>query len=150
VEVTPTTVATIPDAELASRLRVALWRATRRLRRESDPGLTLTAHAALATIETHAPITPGRLAAHEGVRRPTMTRTIQALLERGLITRAPDPLDGRVSWLQVSPEGRRLLNRARLRSDAFLSTRLKRLTAQDRETLAKAAELLERLAEADR
>jgi DNA-binding MarR family transcriptional regulator len=143
-------VSTIPDAELASRLRVALWRATRRLRRESDPGLTLTAHAALVTIETHAPITPGQLAAHEGVRRPTMTRTIQALLERGLITRAPDPLDGRVSWLQVSAEGRRLLNRARLRSDAFLSARLRGLAAHDRQTLAKAAELLDRLAEGDR
>jgi DNA-binding MarR family transcriptional regulator len=141
---------TIPDAEIASRLRVALWRATRRLRRESDPGMTLTAHAALVTIEMHSPITPGQLAAHEGVRRPTMTRTIQGLLERGLITRAPDPLDGRVSWLQISPEGKRLLNRARLRSDAFLSTRLKRLTQQERETLAKAADLLDRLAEAER
>jgi DNA-binding MarR family transcriptional regulator len=141
---------TIPDAEIASRLRVALWRATRRLRRESDPGMTLTTHAALVTIEMHAPITPGQLAAHEGVRRPTMTRTIQGLLERGLITRAPDPLDGRVSWLQISPEGKRLLNRARLRSDAFLSARLKRLTQQERETLAKAAELLDRLAEAER
>ncbi len=145
----PTSVSTPPDAELASRLRVALWRATRRLRRESDPGLTLTAHAALVSIETHAPITPGQLAAHEGVRRPTMTRTIQALLERGLITRAPDPLDGRVSWLQVSPEGRRLLNRARVRSDAYLAKRLKQLRPNDRETLAKAAEVLDRLAEAE-
>jgi DNA-binding MarR family transcriptional regulator len=150
MEVTATAVPTIPDAELASRLRVALWRATRRLRRESDPGMTLTAHAALVTIETHAPITPGQLATHEGVRRPTMTRTIQGLLERGLITRAPDPLDGRVSWLQVSPEGKRILNRARLRSDAFLSKRLKHLTPQERETLTKATQLLDRLAEADR
>src|SRR6266498_249926 len=147
---TATADVTIPDAEIASRLRVALWRATRRLRRESDPGMTLTTHAALVTIEMHAPITPGQLAAHEGVRRPTMTRTIQGLLERGLITRAPDPLDGRVAWLQISPEGKRLLNRARLRSDAFLSARLKRLTQQERETLAKAAELLDRLAEAER
>lgn len=147
---TATAVPTIPDAEVASRLRVALWRATRRLRRESDPGLTLTAHAALVTIETHAPITPGQLAAHEGVRRPTMTRTIQGLLERGLITRDPDPLDGRVSWLQVSAEGKRLLNRARLRSDAFLAKQLKRLTPSELETLTRATELLDRLAETGR
>src|SRR5207249_7324420 len=93
-------------AALAARLRVAGWRFARRMRRESAPGISPTLSAALHTVETHGPITAGQLAAHEHVQKPTMTRTIQAMLDRGLVERIPDPLDGRVSWLSVTPAGR--------------------------------------------
>jgi DNA-binding transcriptional ArsR family regulator len=76
-------------AALAARLRVAGWRFARRMRQESDPGITPSVHAALHTVETHGPITAGQLAAHEHVQKPSMTRTIQALLDRGLIERPP-------------------------------------------------------------
>src|SRR5919197_3653122 len=134
-------------AALAARLRVAGWRFARRMRQESDPGITPTVHAALHTIETHGPITAGQLAAHEHVQKPTMTRTIQALLDRGLVERVPDPLDGRVRWLSITPDGRKLLQRSRRRTDEFLARRVKKLTAEDRDLLERAAVLLERLAE---
>jgi len=134
-------------AELASRLRVSVWRVARRLRRESDPGITPTLHAALFTVEKHGPMTAGQLAAHEHVQKPTMTRTIQALLERRLITRTPDPLDGRVTWLQVTAAGTRLLQRARRRSDVYLTGRLEGLPPEDRALLERAAVLLELLAD---
>lgn len=133
------------SAELAARLRVAVWRAARRMRRESAAGLSPTLHAALFTIETHGPVTASQLAEHEQVRKPTMTRTIAALLEQGLITRTPDPLDGRVTWLEVTPEGSRLLQRARRRTDEFLAKRLARLTSHERAVLDEAASILERL-----
>jgi len=132
-------------AELAARLRVSVWRAARRMRRESTPGISPTLHAALFTVETHGPITAGQLAEHEQVRKPTMTRTIAALLDQGLITRTPDPLDGRVTWLQVTPAGSQLLSVARRRTDEFLSRRLTRLTPQERVVLDEAASILERL-----
>src|SRR6476661_806340 len=111
-------------AALAARLRVAGWRFARRMRRESSPGISPTLSAALHTVESQGPITAGQLAAYEHVQKPTMTRTIQAMLDRGLVERIPDPLDGRVSWLSV--------------------------TAEEREVLETAASLLERLAEGDR
>jgi DNA-binding MarR family transcriptional regulator len=137
-------------AALAARLRVAGWRFARRMRQESDPGITPTVHAALHTVETHGPITAGQLAAHEHVQKPTMTRTIQALLDRGLIERVPDPLDGRVRWLSITPDGRKLLQRSRRRTDEFLAKRVKKLDPEDRAVLDRAADLLERLAEGDR
>jgi DNA-binding MarR family transcriptional regulator len=133
------------SAELASRLRVAVWRAARRMRRESAPGLSPTLNAALFTIDTHGPITAGQLADHEQVRKPTMTRTIAALVDLGLASRTPDPLDGRVTWLQTTPEGKQLLQRSRRRTDEFLAQRLKRLTPEERAVLHEAVELLERL-----
>jgi DNA-binding MarR family transcriptional regulator len=137
-------------AALAARLRVAGWRFARRMRQESDPGITPTLHAALHSIETHGPITAGQLAAHEHVQKPTMTRTIQALLDRELIERLPDPLDGRVSWLRITPTGRKLLQRSRRRTDEFLAKRVKKLTPDERELLEEAAALLGKLAEGDR
>lgn len=143
----PTAPATVVDAaELASRLRVSVWRVARRLRRESDPGITPTLHAALHTVETHGPMTAGQLAAHEHVRKPTMTRTIQALWERGLISRTVDPSDGRVTRLKVTPAGTRLLQRSRRRSTAYLSRRLAELPAEERDLLDRASDVLERLA----
>jgi len=136
-------------AELAATLRVAVWRAARRMRHESGADITPTLHAALGSVETHGPITAGRLAAHERVSKPTMTRTIRELVDRGWVQRLPDPIDGRVTWLQVTPAGKALLAAARRRTDAYLAQRLKRLSAEDRETLQRATDVLTRLAEQD-
>jgi DNA-binding MarR family transcriptional regulator len=136
-------------AELASRLRVSVWRAARRMRVESSVGISPTLHAALHSVEVHGPITPGQLAEHENVRKPTMTRTIHALLDEGLVERTPDPLDGRVSWLKVTPAGSKLLQRARRRQTEFLAARLKKLSEEDREILDRATGVLDHLAGRD-
>ena len=95
-------------------------------------------------------MTAGELAAHERVRKPTVTRLIASLLEHGLIERTPDPLDGRVTWVQLSAEGRRFLQRVRHRKDTYLWKRLRRLTPDELDTLERASALLERLLEDER
>jgi DNA-binding MarR family transcriptional regulator len=141
------TSAAVRSAELAAQLRVAVWRAARRLRQESDIGLTPTLYAALGTVELRGPITAGQLAALEHVRRPTMTRTIRELVDRGLIERLPDPLDGRVAWLRVTQTGADLIRSARRRSETYLTKQLRALSPQERETLQQAATILESLVE---
>ena len=54
-----------------------------------------------------------------------------------------------MSWLSVTPEGRKLLQRSRRRTDEFLAKRVKKLSAEEREVLETAASLLEQLAEGD-
>jgi len=141
------TPAAVRPAELAAQLRVAVWRAARRLRHVSDIGLTPTLHAALGTVEVHGPITAGQLAAHEHVRKPTITRTIRELVDRGLIERLPDPLDGRVTWLRVTDAGAELVRSARRRSETYLTKQLRALTPQERDTLQQAAAILDSLVE---
>ena len=135
------------DTELATRLRLVLARSARRLRQESDTGLSPSLTAALATVERHGPLTPSELAARERVQRPTVTRLVFRLEEAGLIARAADPTDGRSSLISVTPAGRRLLAAGRTRKDAFLSERLDALGADDRATLERAAALLEGMLE---
>lgn len=134
-------------ARLASRLRLSVFRLSRTLRREIQAGVSPTLLAALATIERHGPMTAGDLAAHEQVRKPTVTRILGALVEQGLVERTPDPLDRRVAWVQLTPAGRTLMHRARRRTDKYLATRLKRLDPDELATLERAAEILDGMTE---
>jgi DNA-binding MarR family transcriptional regulator len=133
--------------ELASRLRLVVTRTARRLRQQSDPGLSPTQAAALATIESAGPLTPSELARIERVQRPTISRVTARLGEAGLLERLPDELDGRGARLRVTPEGRRTLRALRNRKTAYLAERLERLDPEDRAVLARASGLLERLLE---
>jgi DNA-binding MarR family transcriptional regulator len=134
---------TIPA--LADRLRVVLARTARRLRQEAGADLGPTLTAALGTVERHGPLTPSELAAHERIRRPTATRLIAKLEERGLVARAAVPGDARSCLLTITPHGAAGLAEIRTRKDAFLALRLRGLSAEDRATLARAADLLEQL-----
>src|SRR5947209_12550275 len=135
--------------QLASRLRLAVARTARRLRQEAGGGLSPTLSAALASIDKHGPLTPSELADRERVKRPTATRLLATLEEGGLVARTSDPSDRRSSLIAVTPAGHDLLRTMRTRKDAYLAQRLDKLTVDERETLARAADLLERLLEED-
>jgi DNA-binding MarR family transcriptional regulator len=135
--------------ETASHLRNAIVRTARALRQEaaSESGLSPATTAALATISRSGPLTPSELAAIERVKRPTMTRTLACLEREGLVERTPDPADGRSSLVAVNGAGRERLARLRRRKSAYLARRLRRLDPEEVETLARAADLLERMRE---
>jgi DNA-binding MarR family transcriptional regulator len=142
-------VTTFAAPHLASRLRLAVARTARRLRQEAGGGLSPTLTSALASIEHHGPLTPSELADRERVKRPTATRLIGTLEQQGLVVRASDPSDLRSSLISITREGRVLMRTVRTRKDVYLAQRLNRLSAEERETLDRAADLLERLLEED-
>ena len=137
-------------AGLASRLRLSVFRAARTLRRESQAGISPTLLAALSTIERHGPMTAGALAAHEQVRKPTVTRILGALVDEGLVERAPDEVDRRISWVQLTPAGRSFMRTFRRRTDRYLARRLRMLDPDDLSTLERAADILDLITEHDR
>ena len=143
----------IPLSERAAHLRIAIVRTARRLRQEAaaeTSGLTPTSVAALATIERHGPLTPSEIAEIERVKRPSITRTLGCLEREGLIERAADPADGRSSLVSVNAAGRERLRRLRGRKNAYLARRMRDLSAEEVETLERAAEILERMREGER
>ena len=75
-----------------------------------------------------------------------MTRLVNALAAEGLVTREPDPADGRITYIRASPKGQALLRAGRTRRVTALASELGELSGKDREVLARAAILLERLA----
>jgi DNA-binding MarR family transcriptional regulator len=138
----------VPD--LAGHLRLTIVRTARRLRQEGGGDLSPSLNAALATLERHGPMTPSELAARERIQRPTATRVLARLEEAGLATRTPDPHDRRSSLVTATPAGIELLDELRTRKTAFLAHRLEGLDAGDRDTLERAADILERMLQDDR
>ena len=136
--------------DLADRLRLTIVRTARRMRQESGTDLSPSLTAALSTVERHGPLIPSELAARERIQRPTATRVLARLEEQGLIERMPDPRDGRSSLVTASKAGRDLLAELRTRKTAFLAARIDSLSAEERATLDRAADILERMLQEDR
>jgi DNA-binding MarR family transcriptional regulator len=134
----------VDTVELAARLRLAVTRLARRLRQEAGPGITPSMLSALSSAERQGPATMRDLCSVEQVQPPTMTRIVAALVAAGLVVREADPGDGRVAWVKVTPDGRRLLERSRRRKEAFLSRALRDLDPRELASLEAAASILER------
>lgn len=149
LRVVPTAKLVRSDSGLSSALRISVMRLARRLRSERDAtyDLSLNQLSVLGILERHGALTVGQLAAHERVQPPSMTRTVGCLVDRGLATRDPHPSDRRQVVVVLTDAGRRLVREDRRRRDAWLSQRLRELTAGEREALREAAPILERLAQ---
>jgi DNA-binding MarR family transcriptional regulator len=131
-----------------TRLRVALARLSRRLRRHELAGLTPTQLAALATIGKTGPMRLGDLAAAEGIAPSTLTRLVTALEESGYVRRGADPSDARASTLTITAHGQDALERIRTETTLMLTASLELLTPEQRYALAAALPVLEQLADA--
>ena len=137
----------VTPAQLAEQLRVAITRLNRRLRQTRPVGeLTQNQLSVLASLDLAGALTPRELAEAERVQPPTMTKVLARLEERGLVQRAPHPTDGRQVLLSATAVGREVLLEARRAKAEWLTRRLTGLSAPDREVLAQAAEILDRIA----
>ena len=137
------------DAEIdVTRLRVALARLSRRLRRHELAGLTPTQLAALSTIGKTGPMRLGDLAAAEGIAPSTLTRLVTALEDSGYVRRTADPSDARASTLAITAHGQDALERIRTENTLMLTASLELLTPEQRSALAAALPVLEQLADA--
>ena len=136
-----------PLPELASRLRLAVMRLSRRLRQHAPVGITQSQLSALATIVVEGRITLSGLAEAERVQPPSITRVVDVLVNQGYATRTPSDEDRRVAWVEPTAAGRALIDSVRRQRDAYLAQRLRSFSAEDRAVLARAAALLERLTE---
>ena len=136
-------------AELTARLQRVLGRLARSLRRTAPSSLGPGALAALSTLSTAGPMRPTDLAAHEGVRPPTMTRMIAALEEGGYVERTGDPADRRASLIAVTPSGQDTVTDTRIARAGRLARHLAALSPADRHALTTALPVLEALANAE-
>src|SRR3982750_1735184 len=109
-------------AALATELRIAVMRATRRLRAEkSDTDLSDGQLSVLALLEREGPRTPREIAAYERVQPPSMTRILTALLDLGLVTRTEPPADRRQVLIAATEAGVTTVRETRRRREAWLS-----------------------------
>ncbi|GAB2975224.1 MarR family winged helix-turn-helix transcriptional regulator [Nocardioides montaniterrae] len=141
----------MPDTGLVPELRSGVMRLRRRLLAERDPAneLSFGAMAVLGALYRLGELTVGALAAHERVQPPSMTRTVNCLVDGGYAARAAHPTDGRQVVVSLTAKGREALLADRARRDEWLAVRLAALDPDDLEVLRRAAPLLQSLAASD-
>ena len=128
-------------------LRLAIQRLARRIRSmQADDDVTEGQRAVLFALSKNGTQTLGSLSEHERVTPPSMNRTINALVELGLVTREPAPDDARKVSLDLSGAGHAFISETR-RRDAWFTTRLDALPVDQRRMLREVAPILRDLAD---
>jgi DNA-binding MarR family transcriptional regulator len=133
--------------EQANHLYDALARAGRTLRSAGSMPVGPSSFSALATVTVEGPMRLSDLAAAEGVTRPTMTRIVAALEDRGYLRRRPDPQDGRAQLVSTTRAGRAFLTKGRALRVEALAERLDRLPADTAADVDTAIALLRAIAD---
>jgi DNA-binding MarR family transcriptional regulator len=134
-------------SEAASALRIATFRLARRMRTQrAVDSMSDGQFAVLAALWTHGPHTLGDLADRERVSAPSMNRTVNCLQELGYISRSADENDGRKVVIDLTDAGRGVVAETARRRDAWVESALAELTQKERATIARAAEIMARMA----
>ena len=98
----------------------------------------------------HQVFTMGDLAERMHVTAPTVSRTVDNLVARGLVDRHPDANDRRRIWLRLTSEGDSLAGQIELRFRSAMARFLQPLTPDQLALVIAACDTLEGLLTADR
>jgi DNA-binding MarR family transcriptional regulator len=132
---------------LAHELRETLGRVVRRLR--AEPGPSVGRLAVLGRLDRDGPSSISDLAAQERMRPQSMAQIVHDLEATGLVSRRPDPADGRRAFNELTAAGRDLLQTTRAGRETWLTEVLEReLDPGERALLQDALGLLSRIADA--
>jgi DNA-binding MarR family transcriptional regulator len=134
-----------PDID-AARLRVAVLRLSRRLRKHDLAGLTPSQLSTLASVGKLGPVRLGDLAATERIAPSTLTRLISVLEEKGLVHRDAAPGDARAFLVSVTGQGETVLEEIKQEATSLLTDILMTLPPDQLTALADALPALEQLA----
>jgi DNA-binding MarR family transcriptional regulator len=134
-------------ARQSAELRMSVFRLARRLRLERTvEDLSDSQFGVLAVLNRFGPHTLSMLADRERVSPPSMNRTVNSLESRGYLRREPHETDRRRSDIVLTDAGAEVVRETIAKRDAWLTSRLRGLTAEERAALSAATEILERLA----
>jgi DNA-binding MarR family transcriptional regulator len=131
--------------DLVARLRLAMIRLTRQLRRSDPAGLSVAAVSALTTIALGGQMTLGELAEAERLQSPSVTRIVDRLEEAGLVRRVPSSDDRRIIRAVATDAGHQLLEQRWCEGNAFLASRIASLDPDEQVALRSTVDLLEAL-----
>jgi len=130
-------------ATLADQLHSAAIHLLRTLRKEDDSsGLSAPRLSALSVVVFGGPLTLGQLARAEQVRPPTMTRIVTGLEKAGLVKRIGDPRDHRLTRIQATAKGQRVLAEGRARRVKLLAESVRALDEAKLAALGRGIQLL--------
>ena len=119
---------------------------TRRLR-SAHGGLSHSLLSALVSVAKHGPLRLADLAQVELVSAPSITRLVAELEAQSLVSRTPDPADGRAWLIQVTDAGLEAVRVARRVRQQLVAELLQPLSADEVTSIEAALPALERMIE---
>ena len=130
-------------ARIGDLLHSAAIHLLRQLRKEDDAsGLSAPRLSALSVVVFGGPLSLGDLARAEQVRPPTMTRIVTGLEREGLVTRNGAISDRRLTLIEATPRGRKVLAAGRARRVEKLAAALDSLSGEERGELERGVEIV--------
>jgi DNA-binding MarR family transcriptional regulator len=139
--------------DLATDLTLAMKRLRTRLREESGSyiaGLSIAQLSLLQRLRLAGPSTASALASAEHVSQQAVAQALAPLKAAGLVSAEPDPHDRRKTLIALTDSGRAIREAVVTSRRSWLADAIDTvLSAEDRATLEKAVDVLERLADAD-
>jgi DNA-binding MarR family transcriptional regulator len=117
--------------------RVARSMANQLAERMRPAGIGIGQWAVLLFLFASDGMSQAELSRDVAIEPPTMVRTIDRLVRDGLVTRVPDPLDGRVSRIHLTDRGRSLRDELIPMAVAVNEATLARLTEGEGKTLRR-------------
>lgn len=127
---------------LANDLRLACQRIARRVRFESTSAVAPHQFSVLVYLHRVGAQTPTQLAAHDRVSAPSMTRTINCLVDDGLVERFPHPDDRRQVLVRATEAGESVVRETIAERDTWMLKHLEDKTPEQLALLRQAADLL--------
>ncbi|MBI5568017.1 MAG: MarR family transcriptional regulator [Chloroflexi bacterium] len=112
------------------------------MRRHRTADLSVPQFRTLAVIDRNANASLSDVAEHIGLTLPSMSKLIDGLVARKLVTRQTDPTDRRRMTLALTRSGQAALEASRAATRACLAESLAALTDAERATVVKAMEAL--------
>ncbi len=101
-------------------------------------------HFRLLGILAHHACNLSELAVQQAVSLPTMSNSISVLVERGWVNRVPSQDDRRQVLLELTPDGRAMLNKMKSEAEAHVVELLDDLSPRDLKDLSAGLDILER------
>lgn len=136
------------DDSLDDQLRIAILRLGRRMRLERVNGDVTDAQlSVLFWLWRDGALGLGKLSELERVTPPSMNRTVNGLVEAGLVERTTSADDGRKVLISPTEKGIELARQTKQRRVAWFSEHLASLSAEDRAVLDVATPILRALAD---
>lgn len=134
-----------PKHELGADLLSVVARLNRLANQRTQLPLPWAQARLLSTIEDQGEARISDLAYIDHCSQPTMTTQVRRLEDAGMVSRTVDPGDARAVLIRITDKGRRTLCQARADRGAAINPRLERLSADDRQILTAAVDVIRRI-----
>jgi len=115
------------------------------LREHRDADLSVAQFRTLAFIERRTGVSLSEVAGHIGLTLPSMSKMVDGLVNRRLITRSAHDTDRRRVCLSITATGKKKLQASYANTQAFLADKISGLSAPELETVSAALHLLQDL-----